>query len=54
MGDCTPLISPCGACRQVLAELMNSLTPIILGNKDYYEVTNMQTLLPRAFTGESL
>ena len=54
VGDCTPLISPCGACRQVLAELMNPLTPIILGNKDYYEVTNMQTLLPRAFTGESL
>ena len=50
----SPLISPCGACRQVLAELMNPLTPIILGNKDYYEVTNMQTLLPRAFTGESL
>lgn len=40
--------------RQVLAELLDPLTPIILGSKDYYEVTNMQELLPRAFTGESL
>ena len=54
VGDCSPLISPCGACRQVLAELLDPLTPIILGSKDYYEVTNMQELLPRAFTGESL
>ena len=54
VGDCTPLISPCGACRQVLAELLDPYTPIILGCKEYYEVTNMHELLPRAFTGESL
>ena len=54
VGDCTPLISPCGACRQVLAELLDPYTPIILGCKDYFEVTNMQELMPRAFTGESL
>ncbi|MEG0549108.1 MAG: cytidine deaminase [Coprobacillus sp.] len=54
VGDCTPLISPCGACRQVLAELLDPLTPIVLGSKKYYEVTNMQELLPRAFTGENL
>ena len=47
-------IHPCGACRQVLAELLDPLTPIILGSKDYYEVTNMQELLHREFTGESL
>lgn len=50
----TPLVSPCGACRQVLAELLDAKTPIILGCKDYYEVTNMQELLPRAFTGDHL
>lgn len=50
----TPLVSPCGACRQVLAELLDAKTPIILGCKDYYEVTNMQELLPRAFIGDHL
>ena len=54
VADCTPLISPCGACRQVLAELLDPYTPIVLGAKDHYEVTNMQELMPRAFTGESL
>ena len=49
-----PLVSPCGACRQVLAELLDEQTPIILGCKTYYEVTNMHELLPRAFTGEHL
>lgn len=54
VGDCSPLISPCGACRQVLAELLEKQTPIILGDKDHYEVTCIEELLPRAFTGESL
>jgi len=49
-----PLVSPCGACRQVLAELLNSETPIILGCQEYYEVTNIRELLPYAFTGENL
>lgn len=54
VADCSPLISPCGACRQVLAELLNADTPIILGCKEFYEVTNIQELMPFAFTGESL
>lgn len=54
VADCTPLISPCGACRQVLAELLKKDTPIILGCKDYFEVIKMEELLPRAFTGEHL
>ena len=54
VGDCSPLISPCGACRQVLSELLDPYTPIILGCKEYFEVTNMQELLPRMFIGESL
>lgn len=49
-----PLVSPCGACRQVLGELLNSDTPIILGCQKYYKVTNMKKLLPYAFTGENL
>ena len=54
VADCHPLISPCGACRQVLAELLSFDTPIILGCKDYFEVVNMEELMPRAFIGESL
>lgn len=54
VADCSPLVSPCGACRQVLSELLYSHTPIILGCKDYYEVTDMEALMPRMFIGESL
>ena len=54
VADCQPLISPCGACRQVLSELMNPQTPIILGCKDFYQVTNIEKLMPLAFIGESL
>jgi cytidine deaminase len=54
VADCSPLVSPCGACRQVLSELMNPETPIILGCKEFYEITNIKELMPRAFIGESL
>lgn len=54
VGDCYPLISPCGACRQVFVELLSMDTPIILGNKDYYEITNIEELMPKAFTKECL
>ncbi|MCD7894475.1 MAG: cytidine deaminase [Erysipelotrichaceae bacterium] len=54
VANCSPLVSPCGACRQVLSELLDPHTPIILGCKEYYEVTNMEELLPRMFIGESL
>lgn len=54
VAECQPLISPCGSCRQVLSELLDPYTPIILGCKDFFEVTNMQELLPRAFTKENL
>lgn len=54
VADCTPLVSPCGACRQVLSELLHPHTPIILGCKDYYEVTNIEALMPRMFIGENL
>lgn len=54
VADCQPLISPCGACRQVLSELMNPQTPIILGCKDFYQITNIEKLMPLAFIGESL
>lgn len=54
VGDGPTLISPCGSCRQVLGELLNSDTPIILGARDHYEVTNIRELLPRNFTSEDM
>jgi cytidine deaminase len=53
-GVITDYAMPCGSCRQVLSELMNPRTPIILGCKEYYEVTNIEALMPRMFIGESL
>lgn len=54
VADCEPLASPCGACRQVLAELLLPNTPIILANRERHEITDIDTLLPMAFTGDSL
>jgi len=54
VGSGKKLISPCGACRQVLGELMNLDTPIILASKDHYQVTTIEELLPMSFDKESL
>ncbi len=43
-------ISPCGACRQVMHELLPKGTPIYLVNlKEELKVTNPDDLLPYAF-----
>jgi len=48
--------SPCGACRQVMAEFMSLQAPITVfnlrDNKHY--TSNLATLLPKAFTPEAL
>ncbi len=47
--------SPCGACRQVLSELIPSDAPIIMSNlKGDVKVTNIVELLPYAFSEEDL
>ncbi len=46
--------SPCGICRQVLCELLNQDTPIILANKNESLVTDIAELLPMQFTEEDL
>lgn len=48
------LAAPCGACRQVLVELLNRDTPIILNNKKEEKITNIDELLPMSFTSEDL
>ncbi|MBR3693872.1 MAG: cytidine deaminase [Erysipelotrichales bacterium] len=46
--------APCGACRQVLSELIGNETPIILSNGKETVVTNMAELLPFQFNSEDL
>lgn len=48
------LAAPCGACRQVLSELLESDTPIVLSNHLEVKVTNIHELLPMTFTNEDL
>lgn len=48
-------VSPCGACRQVMRELMHPQTPVILTNLDKkIKETTVEKLLPYSFTGENL
>ncbi len=50
VADTKEPVSPCGACRQVIAEFLKPDTPIFLANlnKDYKE-TNIKELLPYCF-----
>ena len=48
-------ISPCGACRQVMAELLNPKTPVYLTNiKLDVKETSVEELLPYSFSGSDL
>lgn len=50
VGDTTNPISPCGACRQVMAELLDMNTPVILANLKYEtKLTTVKELLPYCF-----
>ena len=54
VSDGDRIAAPCGICRQVLNELLNKDTPIILTNgKDYLE-TNIKDLLPLSFEIEDV
>ena len=48
------LAAPCGICRQVLSELLNIDTPIILSNRIETKITNIKELLPFIFSQEDL
>lgn len=48
------LATPCGACRQVLVELLNRNTPIVLSNSLKEMVTKIEELLPMSFTSDDL
>jgi cytidine deaminase len=51
----TPPASPCGACRQVISELINEDVPVFIFNDkgEQYEV-KVKELLPFAFNKEQL
>ncbi|MCR5185162.1 MAG: cytidine deaminase [Bacilli bacterium] len=47
--------SPCGACRQVISELLKEDAPIYMANmKGEIKETNAKELLPFAFSGDDL
>lgn len=48
------IAGPCGICRQVLSELLNDDTPIVLGVQNEVQVMTMKELLPYAFGKEDL
>lgn len=54
-GDTDDPISPCGACRQVMAEFCDPDMPVLLTNKrGYKHETTVQELLPGAFRSEDM
>ena len=48
------LTPPCGACRQVLSELLEPDTPVLLSNRKETAITNLAELLPNSFGREDL
>ncbi len=51
VGQTNDVISPCGACRQIIAEFSNSDTTVILGNdKGVYRLYSIEEIIPFAFT----
>lgn len=54
VGQGNTLITPYGACRQVLVELLKRDTPIVLGTGEKVLVTNIEELMPMAFTSDDL
>jgi len=47
--DADQLFPPCGACRQVLAEF-NPKIPIVYGNRQEFRISDLEQLLPGAFS----
>ncbi len=52
VGNTNVPISPCGACRQVMAELMDKDTPVVMSNlAGDMKVATVSELLPYSFDG---
>ena len=54
-GDTNDFIAPCGACRQVMAELLNeNCSVFLLNKKDEFKEIKVKKLLPYVFKGDVL
>ena len=53
-GEKPGFCAPCGICRQVMAEFCDGEFPVVLGSADKYEIHKLSSLLPLAFTPDSL
>lgn len=55
IADSDDPVAPCGACRQVMSELLNEDTPIYMANvKGEVVETTPKELLPFAFSSDAL
>ncbi len=55
VGDTADPISPCGACRQVMSELLNPETPVVLANLNgKTKKFTVKDLLPYGFDDRDL
>lgn len=53
-GEKPGFCAPCGICRQVMAEFCAEDFPIVLGTAEDYKIHTLSSLLPLAFTPDSL
>lgn len=55
VGDMSAFTSPCGICRQVIAEFASDdIEIIIVKNQDEYQVKTLEEILPGAFRKSDL
>lgn len=55
VADTVDPVTPCGVCRQVMAEFFQPETKVYLGNlQGAMEITTLEELLPGAFTSRDL
>ena len=54
VSDGDTIATPCGICRQVMAELLNPDTPVFMSNGTLDLDSTVKDLLPFAFTQEDL
>ena len=53
-GETSPGCSPCGVCRQVMAEFCDADFEVILGTPDDFKVYKFSDILPLTFTSKEL
>ena len=53
-GEKPGFCAPCGICRQVMEEFCDGEFPVVLGTAEKYEIHKLSSLLPLAFTPDSL